>query len=334
MNFLYLATSFSMNLLNKLPPPNPNIKSWCAKTQTAPDTYSETQVYPKISVIMPSYNQGAFIEETIRSILLQNYPALELIIMDGGSTDETVDILKKYDKWIHFWVSKKDNGQSDAMNKGWHKATGDVVAFINSDDYYELGVLAYVGQFFSKANGKNMLLGKTRVIESDGTEIKIKTPCNRYSQLAVLGGRHAMPNNPVGYFYSREIQEEVGNFDVNDHYSMDYRFLLKAFKSADCIEFEDAVFGNYRYDDHTKTFNNNQAKGGQVRLKLQRMAMEESAAFGEEYLRYLQKSHALTNRKFSLPGRFGIRKILAPRINKQLENIDKKLLALEEKPSI
>ena len=283
---------------------------------------------------MPSYNQGAFIEETIRSILLQNYPVLELIIMDGGSTDETVDILKKYDKWIHFWVSKKDNGQSDAMNKGWRKATGDVIAFINSDDYYEPDVLARVGSFFSATKGKNMLLGKTRVIESDGTEIKIKTPCNRYSHLAVLGGRHAMPNNPVGYFYSKEIQEEVGDFDVNDHYSMDYRFLLKAFKSAGYIEFEDAVFGNYRYDDHTKTFNNNQEKGGQVRLKLQRMAMEESAVFGEKYVHYLKKSHALTNRKFALPRRFGIQKMLAPRLDKQLENIDKRLLALEVKPSV
>ena len=285
MNLLYLAIAFNMSLLKELPRPNPNIKSWCANSQTLPDTY-ETQVYPKISVIMPSYNQGGFIEETIRSILLQNYPALELIIMDGGSTDETVEILKKYDKWIHFWVSKKDAGQSDAMNKGWRKATGEVIAFINSDDYYEPGVFAHVGQFFSEANGKNMLLGKTRVIESDGTEIKIKTPCNRYSHLAVLGGRHAMPNNPVGYFYSREIQEEVGDFDVNDHYSMDYRFLLKAFKSAEHITFEDAVFGNYRYDDHTKTFNNNQTKGGQIRLKLQRMAMEESAVFGQEYLNF------------------------------------------------
>ena len=220
------------------------------------------------------------------------------------------------------------------MNKGWRKATGEVIAFINSDDYYEPGVLARVGQFFSKAKGKNMLLGKTRVIESDGTEIKIKTPCNRYSHLAVLGGRHAMPNNPVGYFYSREIQKEVGDFDVNDHYSMDYRFLLKAFKSAKYITFKDAIFGNYRYDDHTKTFNNNQTKGGQIRLKLQRMAMEESAVFGQEYLNFLQKSHTLTNRKFSLPGRFGIRKMLTPRINKQLENIDKKLLALEGKSSI
>ncbi len=321
-----------MNLLEKLPTPKPNIKSWCANSQTSPDTY-ETQVYPKISIIMPSYNQGGFIEETIRSILLQNYPALELIIMDGGSTDETVDILKKYDKWINFWVSEKDAGQSDAMNKGWRKATGEVIAFINSDDYYEQEVLARVGKFFAKAKGKNMLLGKTRVIESDGTEIKVKTPCNRYSHLAVLGGRHAMPNNPVGYFYSREIQEEVGDFDVNDHYSMDYRFLLKAFKSADYISFEDAVFGNYRYDDHTKTFNNNQAKGSQVRLKLQRMAVEESAVFGEEYLRYLQKSHALTNRKFGLTSRLGIRKMLTPRINKQLEKIDEKLLALERKPS-
>jgi len=334
MNFLYVFAGFNMNLLKQLPPPNLNIKSWCANTQTAPDTYTETQVYPKISVIMPSYNQGAFIEETIRSILLQNYPALELIIMDGGSTDETVDVLKKYDKWISTWGSQKDAGQSDAMNKGWRKATGEVIAFINSDDYYEPGVLVHVGQFFSKAKGKNMLLGKTRVIESDGTEIKIKTPCNRYSQLAALGGRHAMPNNPVGYFYSKKIQEEVGDFDVNDHYSMDYRFLLKAFKSADYIGFEDAVFGNYRYDDHTKTFNNNQAKGGQVRLKLQRMAMEESAVFGEKYLHYLQKSHELTNRKFALPRRFGIKKMLAPRLDKQLENIDKRLLALEVKPLV
>jgi len=333
MNLLYLAIAFNMSLLKELPTPNPNIKSWCANSQTTPDTYTETQAYPKISVVMPSYNQGAFIEETIRSILLQNYPALELIIMDGGSTDETVDVLKKYDKWISTWVSEKDNGQSDAMNKGWRKATGVVIAFINSDDYYEPGVLLRVGQFFTKAKDKNMLLGKTRVIESDGTEIKIKTPCNRYSHLAVLGGRHAMPNNPVGYFYSRKIQEEVGDFDVNDHYSMDYRFLLKAFKSADSISFENAVFGNYRYDDHTKTFNNNQAKGGEIRLKLQRMAVEESTVFGEEYLRYLQKSHTLTNRKLILPRRFGIQKMLAPRFNKQLEKIDQKLLALEVKPS-
>jgi len=334
MNFLYVVIAFNMNLLNQLPPPNPNTKSWCANTQTSPDTYTEAQVYPKISVIMPSYNQGAFIEETIRSILLQNYPALELIIMDGGSTDETVDILKKYDKWIHTWVSEKDAGQSDAMNKGWRKATGDVIAFINSDDYYEPGVLARVGRFFSAAMGKNMLLGSTRVIESDGKEIKIKTPCNRYSHLAVLGGRHAMPNNPVGYFYSRKIQEEVGDFDTKDHYSMDYRFLLKAFKSADHLTVAKAIFGNYRYDDHTKTFNNNQAKGGEIRLKLQRMAIEESAVFGKKYIHYLQKSHELTNRKFALPRRFGIHKMLAPRLDKQLENIDKRLLALEVNPSV
>ena len=90
--------------------------------------------WPKISIITPSYNQGIFIEETILSVLDQNYPNLEYIIMDGGSTDNTVDIIKKYEDRITYWISEKDNGQSDAINKGFHKSTGDILHWLNSDD--------------------------------------------------------------------------------------------------------------------------------------------------------------------------------------------------------
>jgi glycosyltransferase involved in cell wall biosynthesis len=106
---------------------------------------------PKISIITPSYNQGHFIEETITSVLDQGYPNLEYIIMDGGSKDNTVEVIKKYEKHITYWVSERDKGQSDAINKGFARATGDVINWLNSDDYYAKGTLQKVGEVFTAA---------------------------------------------------------------------------------------------------------------------------------------------------------------------------------------
>ncbi len=120
--------------ISDLPTPPKNCLGfpWTVASDGTPQYISKN--LPKISIITPSFNQGMFIEETIRSILLQNYPNLEFIIIDGGSTDETVDIIKKYDKWIAYWVSERDNGQSDAINKGLKQATGVFFNWINSDD--------------------------------------------------------------------------------------------------------------------------------------------------------------------------------------------------------
>jgi len=104
------------------------------------------QDFPKISIVTPSYNQGDFIEETIQSVLNQNYPNLEYIIIDGGSTDNTIEIIKKYEDSITYWVSEKDNGQSDAINKGFSKATGDIFYWINSDDYLLPNTLFKIGE--------------------------------------------------------------------------------------------------------------------------------------------------------------------------------------------
>ena len=97
------------------------------------------EAWPRISIVTPSFNQGQFIEETIRSILLQGYPNLEYIIIDGGSTDESVEIIKKYEPWLTYWVSEKDRGQAHAINKGLERCTGEILAYINSDDYYYPG---------------------------------------------------------------------------------------------------------------------------------------------------------------------------------------------------
>jgi hypothetical protein len=125
--------------LNDLPPPPPGRSGWPWDHPHPP--VPSTSSGPRITLVTPSYNQGPFIEETIRSVLLQGYSDLEYIVIDGGSTDGTVDILKKYSPWISHWVSERDRGQSDAINKGLARATGDWFNWINSDDYLLPGAL-------------------------------------------------------------------------------------------------------------------------------------------------------------------------------------------------
>ncbi len=148
-----------------LPPVNKTGFPWTTET---PPQY-KTENWPKITIITPSFNQGQFIEQTIRSVLLQNYPNLEYIIIDGGSTDNTIDIIKKYSDFITYWVSEKDKGQSDAINKGLKMATGDVFNWLNSDDYYLPNTLLTIGQIFHKNYNINVLCGHEKVLLPDGT---------------------------------------------------------------------------------------------------------------------------------------------------------------------
>lgn len=126
-----------------------NNQTWPFTNPVDPNIYSERIDWPKISIVTPSYNQGQYIEETILSILNQNYPNLEYIIIDGGSTDDTVEIIKKYEDRIKYWVSERDEGQADAINKGLEKCTGDIFNWINSDDYLEKDALFDIGKNFN-----------------------------------------------------------------------------------------------------------------------------------------------------------------------------------------
>ena len=124
--------------------------------------------YPKITVVTPSYNQGQFIEATIQSVIGQQYPNLEYIVCDGGSTDETVEILKKYTDKITGWCSEKDQGQSDAINKGMRRATGDIVCWINSDDVLLPGTLHTVAKFYHDHPDTDFANGYTVEIDKEG----------------------------------------------------------------------------------------------------------------------------------------------------------------------
>ena len=121
--------------------------------------------YPKISIVTPSYNQAEFLERTILSVLNQNYPNLEYIIIDGGSTDGSVEIIKKYEKHLTYWVSEKDKGQSDAINKGFQKSTGEILAWLNSDDTYLPGTLLKIGEIFREDSQVEIVYGNMYLID-------------------------------------------------------------------------------------------------------------------------------------------------------------------------
>src|SRR5438132_9480052 len=127
---------------------------------------------PKISIVTPSFDQGRFIEETIRSVLDQNYPNLEYLIIDGGSTDQTIDIIRKYEKQLSYWESEKDRGQVHAINKGLARATGGICAFLNSHDVYLPGTLATVAKYFDEHPKAEWICGDTQMFgEGRRTEV-------------------------------------------------------------------------------------------------------------------------------------------------------------------
>lgn len=212
----------------------------------------------KISIITPSYNQAQFIERTILSVLDQDYPDLEYIVMDGGSTDGTVEILKKYSDRI-IWKSEKDNGQSDAINKGLKMATGDIVAYLNSDDTYEPGTFQKVADFFENNKDAKWVTGKCKIINEKDEEIR--KPITFYKNLLLKKFSYAklLSENFISQpatFWKREIHAEMGFLDENEHFCMDYEFWLRIGQkySPDIIP---EYLANFRYYNESKSGNVN-----------------------------------------------------------------------------
>jgi glycosyltransferase involved in cell wall biosynthesis len=158
--------------LTDLPPP-PAGKTgwpWTKESPFLPARMPGGSVWPRISIVTPSLNQAKYIEETIRSVLLQNYPNLEFIVIDGGSDDITLQVLRKYEGFIDYFVSEPDKGQADALNKGMRRATGEILAFINSDDFYLPGAFATVAQQFNDATGVDLIYGGCRLVDQNSLE--------------------------------------------------------------------------------------------------------------------------------------------------------------------
>lgn len=180
--------------------------------------------WPKISIITPSYNQGAFLEETIRSVLDQDYPNLEYIIIDGGSTDGSVDIIRKYADKLAYWVSEKDECHADALNKGFRRATGGIVAWLNSDDVYCPGTFEAVAKAFMADPDLDFVFGNSYETDEHLNIFRndIHTRLS-FAALVVLGMTLVQPTA----FWKRELFDKYGYLNCDFFFSFDYEFFCR-----------------------------------------------------------------------------------------------------------
>jgi len=193
----------------------------------------------KVSILTPSFNTAKYLVRAIDSVLEQDYDNWEHIIIDGGSTDGTVEILKIYSHLL--WISEPDLGQSDAMNKALHRSTGDLIIFLNADDELSEGLLKRVVDEFEKHPEVDMVVGNLKISKDGNTSIKRPSIyLENILKLDVL----CFPLNPVSYAYKKSLHKKIGLFPIENHYTMDYWFLLRAFLFGVIhkIEFECGTF--------------------------------------------------------------------------------------------
>ncbi|WP_025763975.1 glycosyltransferase family 2 protein [Dyadobacter tibetensis] len=208
MTFLKTHTQGLRDLLSSKPAQSPPINK---------------EEFPKLTIITPSYNQADFLERTILSILNQGYPNLEYMIIDGGSTDHSVEVIRKYEKYLAYWVSEKDKGQVDAINKGLARATGDYIAFQNSDDVYFPGTLIRFGKAaIQKAD--DILFGDLFMIDTDDEVIELLKTTSYSLRCQLLEG---MQIHNQSLFFKKKLVDLYGPFDPKYRFAFDYEFILR-----------------------------------------------------------------------------------------------------------
>lgn len=206
---------------------------------------------PRISVITPSFNQGSFLEETIHSVLNQQYPNLEYIIIDGGSTDKSIEVIRNYQSSLAYWVNEPDRGQAHAINKGIERATGDIIGFLNSDDTYLPGALIAVGHYYKNHPKARWICGHSIMHGLAGRPsnfVKIRVP--RSLGEVLFGSMAAISTSS---FWRREIFEDNGKFAENMRYCFDIDFYARLLSVKEkCLPLDFPV-STYRLHPNSKS---------------------------------------------------------------------------------
>ena len=213
--------------LKELPAP-PEGKSgwpWREASPLLPENGPGSQPWPEVSIVTPSFNQGEFLEETVRSVLLQGYPNLTYTIIDGGSTDRSVEIIRKYEAWLAGWTSEPDRGQSEAINKGFARARGEILGWLNSDDVYEPGALQRVAGYFRATPDCNLVYGNGWNIDEHGNKTQ---PCDwirPFDRSLYLNSNFIL--QPAA-FWRRSLWEQTGELDPALNWTMDWDWFIRA----------------------------------------------------------------------------------------------------------
>nr|WP_290224462.1 glycosyltransferase family 2 protein [Trichocoleus desertorum] len=238
---------------------------------------SDSINYPSISVVIPSFNQGQYIEETLLSVIGQGYPNLEVLVLDGGSTDNTVGILEKYSDKISYWHSKKDKGQADAINQGMNLSSGEIVCWINSDDMYLPGTLLDIGRRFQGLTDENYLIYGSALAINQVNE-------NLFSGAHLASSFDAFKLTYDDFivqpssFWTRKLWQATGDLNTNYHYVLDWDWFIRASEFTK-FEYVNKFFSIYRFHELHKT-----STGG---LKRRQEILEVVTKYSSDYWKSL-----------------------------------------------
>ncbi|GAA4463435.1 glycosyltransferase family 2 protein [Nibrella saemangeumensis] len=256
---------------------------------------------PKITVVTPSYNQAGYLERTILSVLNQQYPALEYFIIDGGSTDGSLDIIRKYEPYLAGWVSEKDRGQTDAINKGFQRATGDLVAFQNSDDVYAPDTFLRIAEAWQKAPDTDVFYGNLYFIDEQDVIIEemrslpFCAACQLYEGMQVFN---------QSLFLKRDVLTRYGLLDERLRFVLDYEIITRLGVQSD-VRFQHVpgLWGGFRVQPEAKSSNiaeTGQQEHQQVKEKYRQQL---KSGLGESFWRRYCRLRKIV--KFILQGEFG-----------------------------
>ncbi len=201
---------------------------------------------PKLSIITPVFNGIHLIRQCIENFISQKCAHAEHIIIDAGSKDGTVDIIKEYASLYNHirWISEPDKGQSDAMNKGIKMSNGSIISFLNVDDYYEPNVFNRVLDLFENSSEPTLLYGNCNVWEDNNTFVRLDKPSKSISLMSLLLGKTIAPLNPTSYFYHKSLHATIGFYNEVEHFNMDVEFFYNASQHATLLKIEE-TWGNF-----------------------------------------------------------------------------------------
>ena len=236
-----------------LPAPTAGRSGWPWPTSVEPleTSLPDGALWPRISVITTSFNQGPYLEETLRSVLLQGYPNLEYIIMDGGSTDDSVATIRRYAPWLSYWVSVRDSGQAHALNKGFERATGSLFGSINSDDLLEPGALRLLALAHHQRPTAILLGDVINFDEQTGVSWQIRQRNVSFDTMS-QPWRHAVTWHQPGTWFPRALYQGAGGFDETLRYLFDWDWMCRALPFAP-VHQVGGVLARFRYQDSSKT---------------------------------------------------------------------------------
>ncbi len=225
-------------------------------------------MHPSISIVTPSYNQGQFLEETIKSVLNQNYLNLEYIIIDGGSTDNSVEIIKKYEKHLKFWVSEKDRGQAHAINKGFQYCTGEIFNWLNSDDYLEPGAIQKIAAAFEEDKIK-LVAGTVRIFETE--TVAIVQNENLTAQGLMCWEKDVKFVQP-GVWLRRELVAKCGSIDERFHYAFDWDLYIRYLYNFSEVKEIPELLVHFRLHGDSKTESLSQKFSEEERMIIEKIS--------------------------------------------------------------